>query len=179
MGATNKELDFALKSSQDKGIYPDIFSVEIGSDFHLETRPELYPLIDTPRKVVIEITTFAGLCAGAKHYYAEIKADGIHICSKRIENGKEIVSRHGGYLGEEYKNLPNEKKSIWDSPYSIEVIRPVTQEMINKDPMRWEDCYIGYKTNAFDTMASVLEVAMKIVEARFTKDWVVEVRDLT
>lgn len=175
----NSELKFALESSQDKGQYPDIFNADLGSDFRLETKPEYFPLIDTPRKVVIEITSFMGACAWAEHYYAEIRADGVSICSKEIRNRKVQIVRHGGYVCEEYAKLPKEKKDIWDSCYSIEVTRPVTQEMINANPSRWENYEVGYWTNAFDTKESVIEVAKRIVAARFTKDWVVKIDDLT
>ena len=175
----NSELKFALESSQDKGQYPNVFSADLGSDFRLETKPEYFPVIKKPREVVIEITSFRGACAWAEHYYAEIHADGIDICSKEIKNGKEYTVTHGGYVCEEYSRLPKEKKGIWDSYYSIEVTRPVTQEMINANPQRWDGYEAGFWTNAFDTKESVIEVAKRIVAARFTKDWVVKIDDLT
>lgn len=176
---TNDRLLFALESSQDEGQYPDIFSDDLGKDFHLETKPEYFPVIATPRLIRMKISSFIGICGGAKHYYAEIQADGIKICSKEIRNGKENIITHSGYVCEEYAKLPREKKDIWDSYYSIEVVRPITQEMINANPGKWKYCGVGSMTNAFDTKESALSVAQNIVNERFQGEWDVVIDDLT
>lgn len=172
-------LKFALECSNDQGKYPDFFNIEIGSDFHLETRPNYFATIDNPREIVIEITSFRGACAWAEHYYATIKADGIKICSREKEaDGKEHIVIHGGYICQEYKDLPKEKKDIWDSCYQIDVMRHVSNEMIEDNPDRWEGYEVGWPTNAFDTKEDVLEAAKKIIAARFSKEWVVRIDDL-
>lgn len=174
----NEDLQYAIDNSQDMGNYPDFFDVNIGKDFHLKTRPDLFVKINSPRTVKIEITTYRGISIGAEHYYASIIADGINICSKEIRDNKECVIRHGGYICEEYSNALKEN-SIWKGIYSIDVLRTVTQEMIDANPTRWEHYEAGDKTNAFDTKESVIEVAKKITAARFSKDWVVKIDDLT
>ena len=136
---TNNDIQYARDHSLEMGEYPDVFDKDFVSDFHLETKPDWFCKIDEPRKVKIKITSFIGCCAEAVHYYATLDADGIHICSKDVDsNGNERVLCHGGYLGEEYKNLPRATQDKWSSHYTIEIAQGVTQDMIDKDPRRWD-----------------------------------------
>ena len=173
-------LKFGLECSQDRGKYPDFFNIEIGSDFHLNEKPNYYAVINNPREVIIEITSFRGSCAWAEHYYATIKADGIKICSKEIDAyKKEHVYHHGGYVCKEYSELPREKRDIWSIVYEINVVRHVSKEMLEENPDRWEGFEIGYPTTAFDTKKDAIAAAKKVIAARFSKEWKVRIDDLT
>ena len=171
---SQKILDCCL----DRGELPKFFDIEIGKDFRLESQPDYHAEIREPRKVKIIVSTFRGICVGAIHYYVTIEADGIHIYS--LENNKYgKVSRvyHGGYLSDEYKKLPREKRAVWSSVYKIKVGRILTQQEIDEDPIRWENYDDGDFITAFVTKQEAINQAKKIVKARFDIDWVVEVID--
>lgn len=164
-------LQEANDQSYDQGRYPDFFPVNIGDDFKLESRPELFVTIPNPRKVKIEITSYRGVCCEAVHYYAAIIADGIKRQFYEDHNGTKRLVTTAGYMGEEFNNLPREKRDIWDGNYHIEVARPVTEAEIAKDPQRWEGYYPGDNTNAFNTAEEAEETAKAIVSARFSEEW--------
>ena len=169
---TNSE---ANDQSYDRGLYPDFFPVNIGDDFKLESKPELFVMIPSPRQIKINITSYRGVCAGAVHYYAEIEADG--IIRYYIEPGTNRRMGVYGYLGEEFNKLPREKRDIWAGDYHIEAARPVTKADKEKDPRRWEDYDIGDNTNAFDTAEDAEATARAIVAARFSDEWEVIVNN--
>lgn len=170
---TNSE---ANDLSYDCGHYPDFFPINIGDDFKLESRPELFVTIPTPRKVKIEITSFRGVCCGAVHYYATIKADGIKRQYYEDRNGTKQLVSVAGYICEEYNNLPR-KKDIWGSFYEIEVGRPVTKADKDIDPQRWEGYEEDATTNAFNTAEEAEATARAIVAARFSDEWEVIVNN--
>lgn len=175
----NKDLQWAIDHSMNTDCYPDVFDLNIGMDFHLDEHPNWYVKVDTwreKRTALIEITSYRGMCFDAIHYYAKIKADGVRMCEDIEEDGKIRTVSHGGYLGEEYNNLPREKKGIWNSKYEIEIVRPVTNEEINKDPRRWEYYEVGDRTNAFESRKELIETAKKVAALRFP-DWNVEIED--
>lgn len=173
------KIQYARDHSLEMGEYPDVFDKDFGSDFHLETKPDWFCKIDEPREVKIEITSFIGCCAEAVHYYAKLDADGIRICSNEVDgNGNERVMCHGGYLGEEYKNLPRATRDKWSSHYTIEIAQGVTQDMIDKDPRRWDMYEVGYKTNAFENKKELIAIAKKVAAIRFP-GWVIKVDDCT
>lgn len=175
----NRDLQWALDHSMNTAYYPDVFDLNIGMDFHLDEHPEWYPSYTfwhNKRTVKIEITSYCGMCWNAIHYYAKIIADGIKMCEDYEEKGEIKTRCHGGYLGEEYKNLPREKKAIWDGRYEIDVVRPLTQAEIDHDPDRWYAYQAGESTHCFESKNEVIEMAKKIVELRFP-GWEVEVED--
>lgn len=164
-------LQEANDHSFDRGRYPDFFPVNIGNDFKLESSPELFVKIPTPRNVKIEITSFRGISWNAVHYYGTIKADGIKILCYQDYDGTKRLFSVGGYLGEEFNKLPQEKKSVWSSNYEIEVARQLTKDDIDNDPHRWEGYDPGDYTNAFNTAEEAEEMAKAIVAARFSEEW--------
>jgi hypothetical protein len=171
----NEEIKWAKQHSIDNGCYPDVFNEDIGMDFHLDEYPERYPSKDfheDGRKCLIKITTYRGMCYGAKHYYAEIEADGIDIREDRIdEKGNKKTYSIGGYMGKEFNSLPREKQGEYERFYNIEAARVVTQQDIDKDEDRWAGYKPGYKTNAFDTPTEAEETALKVAKIRFPKGW--------
>ena len=94
------------------------------------------------RKIFAEITSYRGMCAGARHYYCKINS--------YIRN----VSESGyvyGYL-DRYK-IPQEFTSI-----KVELGRRVTAQMIEEDELRWENYDPGDMTNAFETKEDIPDV---------------------
>lgn len=168
-------LQKAVDLSFDCGRYPDFFPVNIGDDFKLESCPELFVKIPNPREVRIAITSYRGISWNAVHYYATIDADGIKRCYYEDYDGEKRLVSISGYLGEEFKSLPKEKRDIWGGDYRIEVAREVAQKDIKKDPQRWEHYHPGDLTNAFNTAKEAEETALAIVAARFGKEWKVTI----
>nr|DAY69972.1 MAG TPA: hypothetical protein [Caudoviricetes sp.] len=164
-------LQEAVDLSYDRGRYPDFFPVNIGDDFKLASRPELFVQIPNPRKVRIEISSFRGASCGAVHYYADIIADGINRRYYEEYNGEKRLFGAYGYLGEELDNLPREKRDIWGGNYHIGVAREVTQDEIKRNPQRWEHYDPGDHTNAFNTAEEAEATALAIVYARFSEEW--------
>lgn len=179
----DEDLKYALDHSLDMGPFPDVFPEDYGMDFHLDEHPDWFPKKrirsdKKERSCTISITSYSGYCAGAIHYYATIKADGISICSiSKDENGKEHTTSHGGYLGKEFEQLPREKKAEYNGVYEIDVNRFVTKKEIEEDPKRWEHYEEGDKTNAFSTKKEAKDTALKVAKARFPKGWKIEVVD--
>ena len=168
-------LNEAKKCSIDNGQYPVFFSTQVGLDFKLKTHPEYYPKVNNPRRVMIRVSSFIGVCGEARHYYATIEADGISICyDKTTDSGTKTWSV-SGYIGEEFKNLPPHIRDLYSLKYRIEVCRRVTASDIQKDPHRWSGYREGDKTTAFDTRSSAIRKAKAIVEARFSNGWQVEI----
>lgn len=176
--ANKTDLEFALEHSRIYGCgkYPDVMPLDFGMDLHLETKPELYPEINyaydfrhpdvKERTVKLVITTFRGMCWEAVHYYGKLRADGINIIEEHKENdGKVHRYVVGGHICEEFSKLPN--KDFYDSWYDFEILRPVTQEDIDKDPDRWHGYEVGWTTNAFESKEEIIKIAKKVVAARF------------
>ena len=172
------DLEFALEHSRTHGSgnFPDVMPLDFGMDFHLETKPELYPEINytynfehpevKERTVKLVISTFRGMCWEAVHYYGKLHADGISIIEEEVDkDGKTHKMSVGGFICEEFRNMPN--KGFYDSWYDFEILRPVTQEEIDKDPDRWHGYKAGWTTNAFYSKQDIIKIAKKVVAARF------------
>ena len=172
------DLEFALEHSRTygSGKFPDVMPLDFGMDFHLETKPELYPKINysydwknpdnKERTVKLVISTFRGMCWEAIHYYGKLRADGIDIIEEQVDkDGKTHRMTVGGFICEEFRNMPN--KDFYDSWYDFEIVRPVTQEEIDKDPDRWYGYEPGWTTNAFYSKQEIIKIAKKVVAARF------------
>lgn len=170
-------LNEAKKCSIDNGQYPVFFSTQVGLDFKLKKHPEYYPKVNNPRRVMIRVSSFIGVCGGASHYFATIEADGISICyDTQTESGIKTWSV-SGYIGEEFKNLPSHIRDLYSPKYYIEVCRRVTANDIQKDPYRWDGYKEGDITNAFNTKHSAISTAKAIVKARFSDGWQVEIME--
>lgn len=167
MAMTLKE---AVDLSLECGNFPDVIPVDFGLDLVLKTKPEYTISANNPRKIRIQISTYRGISAGAIHYYACIKADGI-IISEQKENKTTI---HGGYICEEYAKICQKNRGKYNSEYTIEVLRNLSKEEVEDDPIRWENYRPGDKTNAFYTKIEALEQAIKIAKLRFGKGWVLD-----
>ena len=185
-GKKKYTIEWAMEHSRNEGRYPDVFDKDAGlNDFHLDEHPDYFvetggykPLLDENgepmrdergrvikrRRIVLRITSFRGVSFNAIHYYGKIEADGFNIV-----DGEGYT--HSGYIGDEFKSWPKEKQDLYDHVYSIEIVRPVTQEEIDKDPERWKFYYAGAKTNGFETQQEIIDIAKKIVAIRFPEGW--------
>lgn len=164
----NADLQQALLLCTDNGYYPDVFDLEIGKDFKLETRPELSAYISEPRTANIIIDSFIGYCGGAQHYYARIEADGIDIVEYQYGiDGKKHIIRHAGYICEEYDNMPCNQRDIYRFKYMIDIDTRVTILMKESDPQTWGDYDVGDKTNRFSEKKDAINTAILVASARF------------
>ena len=169
----------ALLFSTDNGHYPNIFDLNIGNDFKLETKPEYQFEIRQPRTVVIIIDSFIGYCGGAKHYYARIEADGIDIIEIVTDNeGKQHKYHVCGYICEEFKKMPREKRDLWESKYRIEIDTIVTESMKKDDSITWEGYDIGDKTNRFTNKQDAIDTSKMVASVRFP-GWQILLNDTT
>ncbi|MBR4413629.1 MAG: hypothetical protein IKS60_08425 [Lachnospiraceae bacterium] len=184
-GKKKYTIEWAKEHSRDNGCYPDVFDKDAGlKDFHLNEHPDWFPVTGGYRPVLDEngnpvrdehgrvlrrrgikltITSFRGVAFDAIHYYGKIHAEGIDIV-----DGEGYT--HSGYLGDEFKSWPKEKQDLYGD-YTIEIVRSVTQEEIDKDPERWKFYHPGNKTDAFETQQEIIDIAKKIVALRFPDGW--------
>ena len=152
--------------------YPDIITPETGLDIKVPDKPDYFAMPARNNVITIDVSSYRGISAGAIHYYGKIRWTGPKICSKS-EDGHII--RHGGYISEGWKNMPREQTAIF-SGVEIEVARILTQEEYDEDPDRWYGYHPGHsKTNAFETVAEVIDTAKKIIEVRFQGDFEIKV----
>lgn len=61
--------------------------------------------------------------------------------------------------------------------YKIELVRPVTQEEIDKNESRWRGYEAGWNTNAFDSPKDVVALAKEVCKARFKGNWKLKITD--
>lgn len=119
------------------------------------------------RCINFNITSWAGISAGAKHYYGKI--------SVRIENfvvGSENTIS-SGYTD---KFRPEEAKDI-----EFDLIRPVTQEEIDSVDAwddRWEAYRVGDATTCFDTQEELIELGKQLVKKIFVGKWALEINTI-
>lgn len=160
------DLQFALLHSLDQGSYPAVFPLDYGMDFDNQDDPEYkVSAYNNPRRVTISITSFIGSCAWAKHYYADIEADGVKLCKvEQMDDGRErtLWKRVSVPYGASY-----EEKAKYGPCYKISACREVTAQMIYDDPSTWEGYDAGDFTNRFYSEHDALEMAKKIVNERF------------
>lgn len=168
---TNKKLEhiedenlrFALEHSRDEKAYPDIFPEDYGMDFHSEDHPEWYAKKKDPCEITLKISSYRGISFDAVHFYGEINIRHLNIVHKN-ESGKEV--NHCGYLDNYVESLPENVKAAYSSCYVIEIVRVLTEEIINSDKERWDHYWPGCATDAFDTPEEIIDIAKKIVTTR-------------
>ena len=162
-GIEDEELRFAIECSREEEPYPDVFTEDYGLDLHFEDEPEWFAKKKDPCEIELHITSYRGISCGAVHFYGKIHIH--HLDVVTIENGKEVY--HGGYYGKHRDSLSKEMKAAYDSDYTIEVVRVVTEQMIEEDEDRWKEYIPGLTTtDAFDTVSEVEKTAKRIIKAR-------------
>lgn len=153
------------------GKYPLQFNIPlILQGFSVPNHPEYYAKLPDNPRLRVEITSYRDITPGAIHFYATIKADALKLC--KMVDGREWNC--GGFICKEWEQMPKEITDMFCVGYRIEVVRPVMQEEIDKDPVRWECYRAGDKTPAFETRESATAVAVQIARLRFP-GWKIEV----
>lgn len=170
-------LEQAVKDySMDNRYYPDVFPLNAGNDLKLSDRPEI--TVDdkgSDRCVRINIISFIGSCVWAKHYYADIDADGCDV-GYNDENGTRYSIM--GFISTEYKQKVKENP-LYEQTYKITVIRPSNERDVKEAPYDFYPEEIGKQhTSQFYSKEEAIQTAKEVVSFRFP-GWKVEVNDRT
>lgn len=163
-------LEEALQHCLDRRYFPDVFEDNVGLDVIIPgfiTRPAWS---GGERRVVLEVSSYIGISWNAIHYYGTLKIDGVCFSS---ESNPDCIT----ICKETYEAEMN--NCLADSKYSIDIVRPVTQEEIEEDSLRWNGYNIGDRTNAFSTKGEVINLAKEIFKVRFKGNWSLIIEDLT
>lgn len=159
----NYTIDWAKDHSMDFGDYSDVIDINIPKDFSIPNHPEYFLSEPWSNDVKIEITSFRGISFDAIHYYANIYVNQPNIC--KVENGQTLSC--GGYICEEWRNMPKSTTDNCGGIWHIEVRRPLTQSEIEADPNRWKGYDADDFTSSFETKEEAIEVAEKVAAIRF------------
>lgn len=155
--------EWAKNHSMDYGDYPLVIENEMPKDFSIPNHPEYFLGEPWNNDVKIEITSFRGISIGAIHYYANICVNQPDIC--KVENGQTLSC--GGYICEEWKNMPNSITDNYGGFWHIDVRRPLTQAEIEADPNRWRSYSPNDFTSSFESKKEAIETAKKVAAFRF------------
>ena len=118
-----------------------------------------------PREVILEITSYAGYCPGASHYYGKLIG-----YNPTIHPNGEPHTRCYGYLGEEdskiFKNISNDIK--------------IDVAYYTSDPdVQTDEIYPEIKVSSrFKSKEKLIEVANFIFKHRFIGDWKLKIKEM-
>lgn len=118
------------------------------------------------RKVIAEITSFAGISIGAIHYYVRLHWYQAHIWEE--EDGQ--LHNMGGYID----GLPD--GTPWKT-CSVRVTRVLTEQEIADDPHRWEGYDPGDMVDAFCSPEAASKAAREAA-AKYFPHWELDESDL-
>ena len=110
------------------------------------------------------ISTFVGLCGGARHYYCRMSAI--------MQNGDETDITHSicGYMGG--VEIPLQNRTLeW------EICHILTEEDIKKDPCRYEYCKPGDTTNAFEDKNEIYQIIEQFKKAFVPGEWEIQINE--
>ena len=157
---------------RDFGPYPEVFDIDAlpCMDVKIPDRPDLKVVAPCDYEVLIVLDTFRGISPEAVHYYGQIKAP-----QPYITDGRGSI---GGYISAGWSAMPRDITRMIGGDYKIEIIRELTQDEIDKDPVRWEGYEAGCTTNGFENFEQLLALAVGIAKSRFP-GWRVRIEDRT
>lgn len=93
-----------------------------------DNKKVFYAIAETPRKVTLRITSWIGISNGI-HYYGSLNVNNLSFSeNKEAKRGNHM-------FGGACKTPPNTQG------FKIELKRILTQEEIDKDPIRFEYCH--------------------------------------
>lgn len=113
--------------------------------------PPGYTLSKTNRDIEIMISTFAGYCPGAKHYYCDILF-------------------HGPYLKQENKTFSrcfDDNVGDLFGLHKIELYRRLTKKDLSDKSIDWDFYDIGYLTHRWNDIDNAIACAKKVISLRF------------
>lgn len=158
----------AVEHCYDRKDYPEVFDDNVGLDIIIPgfITKGSWLRKDEPRTITLDVTTYRGVSWDAIHYYGNLHVEGIYFSP---ENDPTTIT----ICKETHK--AEDENPLASGHYNIELIRKLTQEEIDKDPIRWEGYDAGWDTNAFDTPQQVISLAKEVCKARFHGNWVLKI----
>jgi hypothetical protein len=163
-------LEEVLEHCRDRDEYPKVFNDNVGSDIKLDGyNTVIRKGADNKRVCKLIITSYLGMCIDAIHYYGRLEIEGITFTDP---DSRWMTS-------DENTRAMEKKNPLAGSRYHIDLVRPLLQEEIDNDPVRWEGYPPGVYVNNFDSIEAIIELAQEVFEQRFSGDWEFEIEDLT
>ena len=151
------KLKEVLSYCQDEAAFPEVFNIDCGLNIVLpEEKLHSIKRWKDKRRVILNITTFQGMCTDAIHYYGKIEVDGVHLVYDDNPNCSTMINSSLRPLGQ--------------YTYDIEIVRKVSKQDIETDSERWRGYRIGMETNCFETIEELVRIFRKICEVRFQGD---------
>ena len=146
---------FTVKDHDIKKTIPSSYG--IGLEF--EDNDEKYISIyegSTPRKVLLDITTWKGMTPGALHFYGELKVSSIKC--KNLDSGKISYMKPAG---------PKAAKGL-----KIILTRPLRKrDLLIERGERFKGAKLGERIKNFDTREEVEKAAIKFFNKFFLDGW--------
>lgn len=127
-------------------------------DFGKIEPPEGYEIVKSRRNITIRITTFAGYCADAKHYYCDLKFDGPLLKSKK-----------DGFVysfGKPRKGIDIYVGDIFGF-HKIELYRRLTEKDLSDKNIDWDYYDVGDMTHRWNDAENAIACAKKVIKLRF------------
>jgi len=110
----------------------------------------------TPRKVMLDITTWKGITPGALHYYGELKVSGLKC--KNLETNELSYMKPSG---------PKAAKGL-----KISLTRPlIKRDLLIDQGERFKGAKLGERIKNFDTREEVEKAAIKFFNKYFLDGW--------
>lgn len=137
----------------------------IGEGFQFNLHGKIYTtkgiyMKNKKRIVIINISSFCGLCGGATYYYGDFCIDILNKC------GDSSISGYCGGI-----KIPNEYKTI-----KGEFVRSLTQKEKDEQPDRWDCLYqVGDLVNAFESLEELEKLIKNFKEKFSTKEWEIDI----
>ena len=122
----------AVEHCYDRRDYPEVICDDAGLDISIPGFITKGPWVrdNSPRVITLEISTYRGVSWDAIHYYGNISADGVYFSPEDNPNTSIMCK----------ETWEAEDKNPLAAPnYKIELVRPVTQEEIDKNESSGED----------------------------------------
>ena len=116
--------------------------------------PTGYALNKANRNIEIRISTFAGYCAGAKHYYCDIKFE-----------GPTLKDEKGGFTYSFGK--PNKEAGDIFGFHKIELYRRLTENELAEKNIDWDYYDVGCMTHRWNDAKNAIACAKKVIKLRF------------
>lgn len=160
----------AVEHCYDRKDYPEVICDDAGLDISIPgfITKGSWVRDNSPRVIVLEISTYRGVSWNAIHYYGNISVDGVYFSPEDNPNTSIMCK----------ETWEAEDKNPLAAPnYKIELVRPVTQEEIDKNESRWRGYEAGWNTNAFDSPKDVVALAKEVCKARFKGNWKLKITD--
>lgn len=125
--------------------------------------PKGYRVEVYTRRLIVETTSFRGMCPGAVHYYCQIQFHGPRLV--RVSDGCCGFGPSWPKTGRIFGHR------------TLDVNRPVTAEDLADKYVDWTGYKIGDMTNRWYDTKNAIECAKRIIELRFRNYGEVEVED--